>query len=273
MGNKLDLGAAWNSAVALMSANKDVILVVAGVFFFLPNAIFTMVIPEVAEPSSSANPDDIEMVYAQAAEQLSAHFSSYWWTYLLLGVVQTIGVLGLLTLLTDRARPTVGEALQAGAAGLLPYFAAQIGVYGIFAAVFAIGFLISPAVGALLALPLLIAFLYVSIKVSLLTPVIAIERERNPLAAIKRSWQLTKGNSFRILAFFLLLMIVLIVITLIAGLLFSLFAALGDSVGGIVIALGNGLISMFTTTVSLTVLAAIYYQLSGDTGGAAEVFD
>ncbi len=276
MRAKLDMGKAWNDATALLARNKDVVWVMAGMFFFLPTAIVGMVTPqsEPVPPPQNASP---EQVIDQMGAQLSAVYADVWWIMILGGIVQAIGVLALLTLLTDRGRPTVGEALKTGAVGVLSYIGAEVLFYFGLAAIIGIvvggGFAANAAIGGILVIPALIFLIYASIKISLLAPVIAIEKQRNPIAAISRSWKLTKGNSLRIFAFYVLLLVVIVVLSLIAGLVLGLFAAIGKSVGTIILVLGQALISMAYTTVLVAVMASIYYQLSGETRGAAEVFE
>ena len=276
MRAKLDMGKAWNDATALLSRNKDVVWIMAGVFFFLPTAIVGMFAPqaEPAPPPTGATP---EQIISLMSEQLSTQYAQVWWIMILAGIAQAIGVLAMLTLLTDRGRPTVGEAVKTGAVGVVSYLVAQIifflGLALVLGIVLGGGFAANMALGAVLIVPAMILLVYASIKISLLAPVIAIEKQLNPLAALSRSWQLTKGNSLMIFAFYILLFLVIFVISLIAGLLLNLFAAMGDSVGTIVLALGQGLITMAYTSVIVAVMASIYYQLSGNIGSASDVFE
>lgn len=275
MRAKLDMGKAWNDATALLARNKDVVWIMAGVFFFLPTAIVGMMTPqtEPVPPPQGATP---EQIISQMSEQFGSLYADIWWVMILSGIAQAIGVLALLTLLTDRARPTVGEALRTGAIGVVSYITAQllffIGLSVVLGIVVGGGFAANMALGAILIIPALILLVYASIKISLLAPVIAIERQLNPIAALVRSWKLTKGNSLMIFAFYVLLFLVIFVISLIAGLVLSLFAALGDSVGSIVLSLGQGLITMAYTSVIVAVMASIYYQLSGEVRGVADAF-
>ncbi|QZH75896.1 MAG: glycerophosphoryl diester phosphodiesterase membrane domain-containing protein [Erythrobacter sp.] len=276
MAIKLDMGKAWNDAVALLSANRDVVLVVAGVFFFLPSAIASLAMPqptEIEALSASAEPNPEALLGA-----ISAYYGQIWWMFLLIGLVQAIGALCVLALLTDRSRPTVGDALKFGLKALIPYIATQLLVALLVTAVMGvligIGALISVAVAALLGLVGVILAIYVWIKLSLATPVIGIEKRLNPLAAMQRSWQLTKGNSLLLLAFYLLLGLVMIVISLIGGMVFAIFGFVGEQVGLFASAIGGALISMGVTAVMLAVLAAVHRQLSGGTSEAVrETFD
>ena len=116
---KLEMNRAWGQAMALIGAKKDVVFVVAGVLFFLPYLIFLMAMPQVAAMSDPAT--------AEAAfEQMGAFYADAWWAMLLISILQGIGMLGLLALLTDHRRPTVGEALKIGASKILSYLAAYI---------------------------------------------------------------------------------------------------------------------------------------------------
>lgn len=273
--HKLDMGKAWSDATALIGANRDVILIVAGVFVFLPNAVLAMFMPqseELAAMQASGNADPQEVL-----AQMTAYYGEIWWMFVLLGIVQAVGVLGLLTLLTDRSRPTVGEALGFGAKGLLPYIVAQIllslGIVALGFALVMAGAAIHVGLAAVLGLVAVTLAIYLWIKFSLLSPVIAIEKQMNPVEALRRSWQLTKGNSLRLFAFYLLLFLVLIVLTLVAGIVFAMFALAGQQVGEIVGALGGSLLNMITVVVMLAVLAAIHRQLSGGAATQAEVFE
>ena len=270
MATKLDLGRAWNEAMALLSANKDVVLIVAAVFFFLPNVIATLVLP-----SQDALMMQMEALGDQpSSEEMMAVFGDYfgqsWWIYIVFGLVQAVGVMGLLALLTDSSRPTVGEALGFGVKALVPYLVAQILFGLIMVAVpfllMAIGGLIGIGVAALLAFVGMILAVYIWIKFSLISPVIAIEKVMNPISALARSWQLTKGNSFRLLAFYALLVICVMVLWLVVSMVLSLFSVMGEEIGLFAMAIGSGLMSMAFSTVMLLVLAAIHRQLTGTDG-------
>lgn len=278
MAEKLDLGRAWNEATALLAANKDVILIVAGVFFFLPNVISTLLLPSqdvfVAQMQGLGDQPDPEDMLAL----MSDFFAQSWYIYLIAGLISAVGVLGLLALLTDATRPTVGEALRFGLKALLPYIAAQILLGLIMVAVpillIGLGVAISPGIGVLLGFVGIILMVYIWIKFSLLSPVLSIDRVLNPIKALQRSWTLTKGNSLRIFTFFLLLILAVGVLSAIASMIFTLFTVLGDEIGLFAIAIGNGLVSMAFTTVMVAVLTSIHRQLSGrSAAGVAETFE
>jgi len=278
MAIKLDMGKAWNDAVALLSANKDVVLIVAAVFFFLPNAIATLAMPQAtaeleAMAAANAEPDLQAML-----DMMLAFYAEIWWILVLLAVFQAIGVLGLLALLTDTSRPTVGEALAFGAKALIPYIGAQLlGSFLIALVVgvlIALGSLIAPAVGVLLGLVGFVIAIYLYVKFSLVSPVIAIERKLNPFTVLRRSWDLTKGNSLRLFLFYLLLVVVLFVVTALASMLWAIFGIMGEQAGLFASAIGGALVTMASVAIFLAVLAAVHRQLSGGSSEAIrETFD
>ncbi|MFN6935735.1 MAG: glycerophosphoryl diester phosphodiesterase membrane domain-containing protein [Tsuneonella sp.] len=274
---KFDMSAAWNEATRMMAANRDVLLVVAGVFFFLPYVAFMLMFTnEMAalEAAQGANPDPKAL-----GEAMMGFYGSIWWMILLMAVIQGVGMLGLLALLSDRARPTVGEALGIGLKLLLPYLGAQIllsAVYGLLVLVpFAVGAGTSVAIGVVLGIVAFVLLFYLFTKFLLVSPVIAIERVANPIAALGRSWRLTKGNSLRLFGFVVLLLVALMVVGGVVSMVLGLVLALaGDEVSRIGNAIVSGLVNGVFYVVFLAVLAAMHRQLSGGSPETvSETFD
>jgi len=267
---KFSMSEAWRDATAMMSANREVLLIVAGIFFLLPSLVLALTMPGLQE-TMLADPENAQAMMIEL-------YAGFWWLLLLVVLAQIVGYLALLTLLRDTRRPTVGEALKAGLAALLP----AIGFYVIvFVAAVVVGVAVvalTVAVPALLivAIPVMvIAMLYIAVKLMLVLPVIAIDKVSNPLSAIARSWRLTKGNSLRLFLFFLLLLIVYIVISIVIGMI---VAALGLALGADTALLVNGIISgvlgAALTVVLVAVIAAIHRQLSGPSAAAvSETFE
>lgn len=272
MTRDFDMGRAWSEATAMIRANLRVILIVAGVFFFLPGAISAIAMPQATELQAMAASPEAAENPEMLMEALTAFYGQVWWVLVLVGLIQAVGTLGLLALLTDRARPTVGEALATGARALIPYIAAQIIVALIIGAIafalIAIGAVAGPAILVLMLLLLIPIAIYLWIKFSLVAPVIAIDNVHNPVAALRRSWLLTKGNSFRLLAFYILLLVVAVVVMIVGGMIFSIFAIAGEEAGLFANAIGGSLVSMGVLIVFLAVLAAAHRQLAGETPAA-----
>lgn len=268
---KFDMGAAWAEALRLVSANRQVLLIVAGVFFFLPYVVFMLVFSNemtAIEASQGTNPDPQVMGNA-----MMDFYGQVWWLVALMAVVQGIGMLGLLALLTDRSRPTVGQALGIGSRLLLPYLGAQIVISFVLGFILLVPFMVGAATsigaGVLVGLVAIIAILVIFVRLSLVSPVIAIERLTNPLAALGRSWRLTAGHTWRLVAFFVILLVALAVIggvaTMIVGLPFALMGAEAALIGQAIV---SGAVNAVFVTLFLAILAAIHRQLSGTASGA-----
>ena len=263
---KLSISRAWNAAMGLVQANMGVVAVMAGVFFFLPNLAIVLLMPDMAT-SMAIEPGTEDP--AEVLNQFSEFYAGVWVPMLLVFVAQAIGTLAMLALLRGENRPTVGEALGIGAVGLLTYIGATILVYIALGLVIGIvmGVAIASEITALaviLGILAFVGFVYAAIKISLLAPVIAIERMYNPFSALLRSWKLTKGNSIRLLAFYILFFlavgvvgfVILLVVTLVFGI-----------AGGDIAVTGVGVFNAILTTVYLVlilgVLAGVHRQLAG----------
>lgn len=262
---QFDMNAAWRDATAMISANRDVLLVVAGLFFFLPSVAMTMLAPGMQQMPTDIGGE-------QALEAMLAVYQANAPLLIVVTLLQAVGVLALLALLRHSSRPTVGEALKIGVMALLPYIAAQLLVglaAGIFM-VFAIAIGAATGVGVItfvLGTIAVVGFVYLWVKFSLVSPVIAIDRTFNPLTALQRSWQLTKGNSLRLFAFFLLVIVAIVVVGLILSLVIGLLAALlGTGTAGLLVTgIFSGALGAAYTVLFMSILAAVHRQLSGGT--------
>lgn len=268
---KLDMGEAWSSATGLIAQNKDTVSAIAGLFFFVPYLAMSLLAPDLANPEPAAADAGASPDAAMAAmlEQMTQAYSDNWPLFLTVTVVQFIGSLSLLALLSNRDSPTVGEAMKRGLGAAPSYVAAQL--LAALAASLAIGVplglisLVAPAAAAGVAFfGLLLVAVYLLVKFSLIAPVIAIEGVRNPLTALTRSWRLTKGNSFRIATFILLLFITIgivsALVSMVLGLVFALFDPNIANIGNSLVA---SLVNTVVGVVFLLVLAAIHGQLAG----------
>ena len=273
---KLDINRAWTDAINLIQTNLSVVAVVAGVFFFLPYLAFVLFMPDVSAMGIESNPQDPTAAF----KRVMALYADIWWMVALLTIAQTIGTLALLALLRAGNRPTVGQAIAIGAIGFLTSIAATIIFYIGFSVVAGLILGAAAAVGVtaltvILGIAIFVAFVYIAIKLSLLAPVIAIEKVYNPLAAMMRSWRLTKGNSLRIFAFLALLIIAVVVVSMVLGLIVGLvFGLAGGEVARIGGGLFNSVLNAVYVVLMLGVLAAIHRQLAGpDAEVVSETFE
>ena len=280
--HKLDMGKAWTQATGLIGANRDTITAIAGLFFFLPSFAAALLAPEMAnlQQPTGTQGDDPQVAMQALIDQMSAVYADNWLLFLGITIAGFVGSISLLALLSDRGNPTVGEALGKGLRSIPSYIAAQL--LSALAAGFAIGLPLGlvaafapPPVTVLVGLVLVIFAIYLFVKFSLIAPVIAIDEERNPITAIVRSWQLTKGNSLRIFSFFVLLLITVVIIgALVQGILTLILSAIGGAVASIGIGVVGALINTLMSVIFLVVLAAIHRQLAGPSvKGLAQTFE
>ena len=270
---RFDSNQAWQRAVTSVRASREVLWAVAGVFILLPSLAFSLLFPQ-PEPQTGASPE--QMMAAMQAFYVEA---LPW--FLPVALLQGVGTLALLALLTDRRRPTVGEAIRTGAFGLLSYIGAQlllgmaIGLVGALLVALAAASGSAPVATVMVVL-VGAGVIYVAVRTSLVAPVIVVEGVASPVAALRRSWALTEGQAGRIGLFFLLLFVVAAVLLLIVGGLFGVLAALvaGEQGGMVLNALVSAALGAGFSLYFVAVLAAVHRQLAGaDPGEAARTFE
>lgn len=261
---KFDMGRAWSDAMTLLSNNSRLIVILAGVFLFLPSLVLGVFAPSTELEAAAAGSSE------QMQAAMAAYLSTSWPIIVIYALASTIGTLALLALLGRDQKPTVGEAIKIGAIALLPYLAASLiigaGIGLVAGVVVAIGAAAGPAVAALLGFVVLIGILLVAFRLILVGPVMAIEGTLNPIEALRRSWTLVKGNTRYVAAFMILLFIALFVLSPVIGMVFGVIGALVPS-GTVTIwvnAIFEGLIGAVGSAVFLAVYAAMHRQLAGE---------
>jgi hypothetical protein len=183
---KFDSNLAWSQASATVSANRDLVLALGGVFFLLPQLVLAEFMPDPPASAPGASPQEtlaaMQGFYRQILPLLPLALWQMW------------GTLGILTLFTDAARPTVGEALKAGrarhpaaAGGRVPvclwrgadqrHGAGRGAGQRVQRRGGGDGAGADPGLGA------------VAVRISVVSPVVAVERIYNPLRALRRAWR------------------------------------------------------------------------------------
>lgn len=262
---KLDLNAAWDQAVRLIGANREVLLVLGGVFFFLPYVLFSLLVT-LPDFATIAGPSGENRAALQAS--LNGFLLQYWWALLLLALAVSAGAIAVMAVIGDPARPTVGAAMARGGRFLPTSIGAQLLSSLATSLVLFVATLLGLLTGSegiattlsLFALPVIV---WLTTRWSLSGAVIAIERTANPLAALRRSWRLTHGNGLRLFAFYLLLFAAFFVVSQVLGLVIRLIVALpGAEVARVVGALLSGLLLTAIILVMYAVLASIHRQFA-----------
>ncbi len=257
---KLDMGRAWVQATGMIGANRDLVGVLAGLFLFIPlfvvvYALFTSGI-DFGAGGGEPNPEKV-------AAEINALLVANWWGLLLAAFGQLCASITILALLADPDRPTVREVLGMVPRLILPMIGAQLLITLLTQLPSLIAGLLPEPVAAALSFVVLPLTLYLTVKFCLTSAMIVLGRKRNPVEAMRGSWRLTKGNSFRLFGFFAMLMLVAVVIGLIFVLVIGLvLSAAGDRAALI----GNAVVfALFLTvfyTMSFALTASIYRQLS-----------
>lgn len=258
---RFDSNRAWQDAAAAVSANRDVLIALVGVFIVVPAFALAVLLP-MPEAKPGAEAEAILDIVAN-------HFRAHWFWYVAAGLLNTIGTLALLALFGHASRPTVGEAIRRGLAAtpagiivqliqgliltavvLLP--GAVLGVGGTGFAV--LGFMLGLAAAA-----------WLWVRLGLANPVIVVEGQRNPIAALQRSLALTRGNGGRLLLFLALLVVAFVVaiqliqvaVTLIAQGLAGAEAA--KLTGALIAAVLQGVMTAYV----VSAVSASHRQLAG----------
>ena len=206
--HRFDSNRAWQDASGAVKANRDALIALAGVFIALPSFALAVLLPQ-PEPQPGADLD-------AAMELAAVYFRENWLALVALGLLSTIGTMAILTLFGHASRPTVGEAIRKGLAATPITILAQM-IVGfvmtglVLAPVTLLSLGGSKAMGAVgLLIGIAIAGWFWT-RTSLTTPIIAVEGTRNPLAAVQRSFILTKGNAGRLLLFLFLLVLAFLI--------------------------------------------------------------
>lgn len=265
---RFDSSKAWSEASQTVSANRDMLLALAGVFLVLPAFALGVFWPQ-PEPPAGASPE-------QLLEMLGAFYGNAWPAFLGAGLFSIVGTLAMLALFTDARRPTVGEAIMLGLSGTLPVIAAQILMGMGIAAMIMLPVALAGAMGMpVLAVVAVLAGLgvtiWLTVRLSLLSPAVMVDGIRNPITALQRSWQLTQGKAGSLLVFYVLVVIAFLVVMLVASMLIGLVLGLALPANGAVI--GNALIAAVLQAVfnvyMVGIVAACHRQLAGPSANAA----
>jgi hypothetical protein len=254
---KLDLNAAWAALVALYKGHKSHVVLLAGLFLFVPLCLAGILLGQLdIRPGASD---------AVMRKMVTEFLSNNWYWFVLIAFVTRYGELAISMVLLDRSLPTLKDVLQVSLTLLAGFLGATVlvNIASLAISSLAIG------TGALAVLINFIAFyaaLFLSVRFGLLAATIAAEKTRNPLHALKRSWEITRGNMGRIFLFY----VAVIFIAFVCGIMLWIFLSfLADMAmpsiiaQPITLALGAGLFATIATLVTL-IGASVYAQLMPD---------
>ncbi len=257
---KLSISRAWDETRGIIARDGGLLMTIALALFVLPGVISDLVTPEAA---SGAFPP-----------------VGYWTIVTIIALlIALVGQLAVIRLGTG-SRATVGEAIGEGASRTPAYFAATV--------LWVLPFVIVGAallaligrnpenVSAPIAIALVLiisAMLYLAMRM-LMTSAVATAESANPVAIVRRSWELTRGHWLRLFGFFLMFLIGALVVVAAVDSVTGIIAelALGGAepmtVGALLVALASQIVGAAVSVLLMLMIARIYVQLSG--AGAAE---
>ena len=251
----LSISRAWEGTKAALSRDHRLYSAVALALLVLPGVVNDLMTP--AAPPGELPPAGPWMIVA-----------------ILTLVAAVVGQLAVMRL-TLGSRVSVGEAIRHAASRTPAYLGATL--LWLFPVGIVAGLLMSQlteepaarnAVIGFAMLVFAVVILWVAVRFILSGPV-ATSEGHGPLTILQRSWHLSKGHSWRLLAFLLLLILAAIILIIVANVIGGTLAHLlfGSTdrmtVGALLVAIVSQIVSAAMTVVLAVMLAELYSQLSG----------
>lgn len=251
---KVSISRAWDESKAVLASDGKLIGTVALAFFLLPGIIINALMPD-THPTPMSQPSP----------------------WMLLGLIPAlIALVGQLSVIRLAMAPhvSVGEAI--GHAGRR--FLSFVGAWLMWAVpFFFVGSVLyalvarnpqhASPVAALALLLLTVAGVFLAVRLVMMSAVATAEPV-GPVTVLRRSWELTSGNWWRLFLFLLLTFVAALallvatqaVATVLAKLLFSDVSP--RSVGGLIVLIVGQLVTALILVVLFVMLARIYVQLA-----------
>lgn len=243
MQRKFDYSSVWADTQALLSAHREAIAAVAGVFLFLPDWASRLFIGKIA-PSDATTP------FEKIAEYQD-FIASNWTILVPTGLLNLFGAVAVYTLLLRKDLASVGLALKHSLILLPIYFLVQLG-----------GSLFTIAGFFVLILP----GFYVVGRLAPLAAVTVAETDRGLSGIFSRAWQLTQGNGWAVFLLVFLVSLAAAIAVFVIGLIIALACRITFGAEGLPL-LEHGVdafLGAVTTTVMVSLSVAIYRALSSD---------
>lgn len=261
---KFDLGAAWDDSMVLLKSHIALTSTVAAVFLFLPTLAVSWFGPVPIEPADTATFEQI-MAAARTSAMQAAPYQ------VLVAVIAAIGGVGILRLWLSRTGTSVGDALVFAVKMIPTMIAIQL-ILGVGLGLGAV-LLIMPGIaaggGAISALllfvgviALVVILLYLWGRLAVISPALTDKGLYNPIATIQASWQLTRGNGWRICLFLFLVTLIVLIVAVILGGVVAAIAGTGEGIGRILTGLVEASVAAVSGLVTTAIVAATYRQLA-----------
>lgn len=212
--------ATWNDAIALVRANREIAGAIAGIFLFLPMFAFGLLgTPLDMVAMSKENP----LVRVAA---MGAFLRANWGWIVFVPLCSWLAALAINVHVSDTARPTVKDALVT-ALRLLPFYVlaqllSMVAIFFIANVIMLPSAFLPQILSGIFAMLAIGCTMMMAIAWAPLGAVIAVERLTNPVAALRRSWQLTKGHKARFGVFIVFVAVMTFILQYLFAILFSL---------------------------------------------------
>lgn len=265
-----DMGRAWEDGMARVRANVSLLVILAGVFFFLPGVVLYLSMPELMDMMMMPGGDPEAM--SKAMEAMLPQFMG---GALIVMVVSFVGYAAMMALMGDPARLSVAESIGRGFRSLptlIGVLLIAMVAYLILAVIVGVVFglivgglgAVSTALGygaaVILGIALFVAVLLLMVRVSMTMAVVVLDRVLNPFTALRRSWTMTRSVQWRLLGFYILFFIAYFVLAILLMMVLGLVAAALGSPA--VLGFLNGFIGAAVAVVMSGLFVGIYRQLA-----------
>lgn len=201
---RLDLGRTWADVGAMVRANIDSVSAIAGMFILLPGMLSAWILPDRPPPNEKSTITDL-------LNANSDYMAAHWPVIVLSALVVAFGSLTLLTLLLHPSRPTVAQAMRIGLSALPFYMLASL--FQTAAVMSGLILFVLPGV-------------YLVARFLCIAPVAVVEGRHSPLSIVVRSFQLTRGNGWRIILLLMVILFVAVFISTVTGLIVGIVGTL-----------------------------------------------
>lgn len=264
VASSLSISRAWDETRDIFQRDGKLLVAVALALIVLPEVVAGLIAPP--QPAAVEVPAFVQFMR------------------LAVGLIALIGQLALIRLALGPST-TVGAAIGHGARRFPSAFGALLIV--IFAVAIPLGIILAamgvnpqnmakmPPAAAGVALIVILAALFLLVRFTLISPAASAEAI-GPIALLKRSWQLSAGQYWRLLGFIVLLMLAFLVLVIVAGVIGGLLARVFSptiepmSIGALLLSLCAGAAQGAFSILTSVMLARIYAQLAGAAPAAGE---
>jgi hypothetical protein len=191
---KIGFTTAFVDAARLYHRDSALLLPLAGATLFLPQYALLLLVPPMSAtlPAGAFDGNGPNAAgQAAIADAVSAWLASYGGWYVVASLLGLFGALAVMTLYLTREGPTLSGALRRAGALSLRYLLASILI-----GVVALSILLPGVMARLLLAALMPLAFYILGRTMLAGPAIVGEAPTGAIAAIQRSWALTRGNGW-----------------------------------------------------------------------------